>query len=323
MKFFYVISFLTAIMLGATVQLGLHSTPTTPPSVPLFLINYKNHVKSHFKKPENANILFSFITGDKMGISPQTKKAFKKINLSFLLKPTGIHFSSLFFFFLFFIKKLKNKWMRSFLKVATISTLFFFPNFESLKRLGILRIIFQYKFLFKAKISLEIIFFITFFLSFIFGQYKASPVGFIFSFAFLGTFFSLRDQSKMILIYGLFSTQLILALFTGDKISLLSIPFGLIGSFLFTFIFPLLILFLLTFWIVPTNWAEPLLGFYIKAVKVTAKSLTGSYSSTSIFLIFAIFILMFHRNSAFKLIIFSLLLFLHTDTAMTPVLFSP
>ena len=323
MRFFLIVSFLTAVMLGTTVQLGLHTTPMATRPVPPFLVRYKNQVKDHFNKPENANILFSFITGNKTGISPHTKKAFKKVNLSFLLSPTGIHFSALFIFVTFFIKKLKNKWLRTILKLTSISSVFLLPDFQSLKRLGILRIIFQLKFLAKMKISLEKIFFATFILSFVLGHYKSSPVGFIFSFAFLGTFFSLRNHSKLMLICGLFSTQLILALFLGDKVSLLSIPCGLFGSFLFTLLFPLVVLFLLTFWMIPINWIEPLLKLYVTGIKLTAKYLNGSFTSSSIFLILAMWLLMFHKNSTQKYIGLFLLLFLHTNTAMNPVIFFP
>ena len=323
MKFFLVVSILTAVMLGTTVQLGLHSTPVATRPTPSFLMRYKAQIKEEFIKPENANILFSFITGNKTGISPYTKKAFKKVNLSFLLTPSGIHFSALFVFVTFFIKRFKNKFIRSLLKFSVVSSVFFLPSFESLKRLGILRIIFQFKFLTKIKISLEKVFFITFLLSFIFGQYRSSPIGFIYSFAFLGTFFSLRDHSKLILIYGLFSTQLILALFLGEKVSLFSIPFGLFGSFIFSLIFPFLVLFLLTFWIIPINWAEPIIKLFVAAIKLTAKSLNGSFTSSSIFLILAIWLLMFHKSSTRKYFTLTLLLFLHTNTAMNPVLYSP
>ena len=323
MKFFLVVSLMTAIMLGATVQLGLHSTSVTSKSTPTFLIAYKAQIKERFIKPENANILFSFITGNKTGISPYTKKAFKKVNLSFLLTPSGIHFSALFIFVVFFIKKFKNKFVRSLLKFLVLTSVFFFPNFESLKRLGILRIIFQVKFLAKSTISLEKIFFLTFFISFIFGQYKSSPIGFIYSFAFLGTFFSLREHPKLMLICGLFSTQLILALFLGEKVSFLSIPFGLFGSFIFSLLFPLLVIFLLTFWIIPINWAEPLIKLFVTSIKLTAKSLNGSFTSSSIFLIFAIWILMFQKNSTHKCFALMIFLFLHTNTAMTPVIYTP
>jgi hypothetical protein len=323
MKFFLFVSLLTALLLGTTMQLGLHKTPVASKIIPPFLARYKTQIKNKFNRPENANILFSFITGNKTGISPYTKKAFKRLNLSFLLSPSGIHFSALFVFVSFFLKKIKIKWIRYLTKVGIISTFFFLPNFEALKRLGILRLIFQFKFIAKLKISLETIFFLTFILSFILGQYKTSPLGFIFSFAFLGTFFSLRNYSKIILILGLFSTQLILALFIGDKVSLISIPCGLLGSFLFTFIFPILVLFLLTFWFVPINWVEPILRAYVVCIQATSKLLNGSFTSSSIFLILAIWLLMFHKATTRKYIGFCILLFLHTNTAMNPVIYTP
>ena len=305
------------------MELGLQNTPVPERKIPPFLARYKSQIKEDFNKRENANILFSFITGNKNGISPHTKKAFKKVNLSFLLSPTGIHFSALFVFIAYFIKKIKTKWLRNITRTLFVSSVFFFPNFESLKRLGILRILFQLKFLSQLKISLEAIFFLTFILSFLMGQYSASPVGYIFSFAFLGTFFSLRDQSKLILILGLFSTQLILALFLGDKVSLLSIPFGLFGSFIFSLIFPLLVLFLLTYWFIPINWAEPLLKFYVSGIKMTAKCLNGTFTSSSLFLILMIWLLMFHQDSTRKRLGILFFLLLHTNTAMNPVIFSP
>lgn len=323
MKFFLIISFTTAIMLGITMELGLQKTTVPERKIPPFLAIYKSQIKDNFEKRENANILFSFITGNKVGISPHTKKAFKKVNLSFLLSPTGIHFTALFVFIVYFIKKIKLKWLRNITRALVVSSVFLFPNFESLKRLGVLRLLFQLKFLSQLKISLEMIFFLTFIISFLLGQYNISPIGFIFSFAFLGTFFSLREQSKLILILGLFSTQLILALFLGDKVSLLSIPFGLLGSFLFSFLFPLLVLFLLTYWFIPINWAEPLLKIYISGIKITAKCLNGTFTSSSLFLILAIWLLMFDQNSNRKRIGILFFLFLHTNTAMNPVIFSP
>lgn len=322
MKFFLLVSLLTALLLGITIQLGLQKMPMATRTTPPFLAKYKSQIKEHFKRQENANILFSFITGNKNGISPYTKKAFKKVNLSFLLSPSGIHFSALFVFVAFFLKKIKIKWVRYLTKIFFVASVFFFPNFESLKRLGVLRLLFQLKFLSKMKISLEVMFFLTFIISFILGQYKASPLGFIFSFAFLGTFFSLRNNSKLILILGLFSTQLILALFIGDKVSLLSIPCGLFGSFLFSFLFPVFVLFLLTFWFIPINWVEPILRLYVTSIQLTAKFLNGSFTSSSIFLILAIWVLMFHKASTRKYVAFCLLLFLHTNTAMNPVIYS-
>jgi hypothetical protein len=206
-------------------------------------------------------------------------------------------------------------------KACTFSSVFLLPNFESIKRLMGLRLLFQLKFLSKMKISPEQIFFITFGLAFTLGQFKSSPLGFIYSFAFLGTFFALKDYSKLTLILGLYSTQLILGLFMGEKISLLSIPCGLIGSFLFSFLFPIILVFLASFWIVKINWIEPIIRLYVVGIQMVSKLLNGSFTSSSIFLVIAIWVLMFPEHFKKKYLWISLLLAMHTNTAMTPVIF--
>jgi hypothetical protein len=320
MKFFLFISFLTAVLLGVTNELGWQHKSLPSRRTPGFLQNYQERVKDAFKRPENANMLFAFITGNKEGISAYTKKAFKRVNLSFLLSPSGIHLAGLLFFINLFLKKIKKKWLRHGARASALSALFCFSGFDSISRLIIIRLLFQFKFLTKLKITSEQIFIITFCLSFLLGQYQNSPLGFIFSFAFLGTFFSLRHFSKVTLILGLFSTQLILGLFLGEKVSLLSIPCGLMGSFIFTFLFPVFLIFLMSFWLIPINWVEPLIRIFILAVQWTSKCLSGSFTSSSLFLIFAMWVLMFQKTSKWKYGALFMLIFLHTNTAMTPII---
>lgn len=318
MKFFVFLSLFSAFLLGFTVQVGYHKIKPLPKAVPLFLKEYKFEIKNSFDRPENANMLFSFITGDKNGISPYTKKAFKKVNLSFLLSPSGIHFSCLLVFIGWIIRKIP--WARRFTKIGILISSLLFPVSDSIKRLSILRLLFQFKYFSKLKLSLEQIFIVTFLIAFILGDYQHSPLGFIYSFIYLGTFFSLRDYSKLILILGLFSTQLILGLFMGEKVSLISIPLGMIGSFIFTLIFPLLLIFLSTFWMIPVNWAEPIIRSFIVLIQATARLLNGSFTSSSLFLIMAVWALMMMKNSLGKCAALFILFFLHTNTAMTPVI---
>ena len=305
------------------MELGLHKAPSPAKQTPAFLRPYQRKIKESFKRPENANVLFSFITGNKNGISPYTKKAFKKVNLSHLFSPSGIHYGSVLFLLFYFFKGLKVKWPLRVGKIAIYSSTFFLPGFYSIQRLSILRILFQIKFISKLKLEVEHIFLLTFLISFLLGHYDKSPLGFLMSFAFLGTFFSFRAESKLKLILGLYSTQLIIGLFLGEKVSLLSIPIGLIGSFCFAFLFPVLLLFLGTFWLVPFNWGEPLLRGYIVSIHWFARALQGSFTSSSIFLILGLWVLMFMKNDKRKYAIVMILFFLHTNTAMTPVIFSP
>lgn len=309
-------------MAYATVQSGLSQVIPPKMLLPAALGAYQHKIKKSFKRPEVANVLISFFTGNKNGISPYTKKSFKRVNLSFLLSPSGIHLSSLLIFIFYFIKKIKNKWLRHLTKASSLLTILFLPGFESIKRLSFLRLLFQFKFLAKIKLSIIHVFILMFSISFFMGHYKTSPLGYIFSFAFLGTFFSLQHFSKIQLVFGLFSTQLILALFLGDKVSLLSIPIGLFGSFVFSFLFPLCIVFVATYWIIDINWIEPLLRFYIVAIQWSSKNLNGTFTSSSLFLIMAVWIIMMMNLSHLRRIALVMCIFLHTNTAMTPAIFA-
>jgi hypothetical protein len=322
MKFFLFISLLGATVLGFTIQMGLHETRLPDLRVPDFLSKYQQEIKNSFKGPENANVLFSFITGYKNGISPYTRKAFKKTNLSFLLSPSGIHLSAVLLIVGFFLKKIKKKWIRHVSQSLFLVSFLFLPHFFSLKRLVILRLILKVNFFAKLKFPFEKVYLLTFAISFLIGHFHASPLSFIYSFMFLGTFFSLRDYPKMILILGLFSSQLIIALFMGEHVSLIAIAVGLIGSALFGLLFPFVLLFFVSFWIFKINWIEPLISLFLGFVKSSSVLLQGSFTSSSLFLILAVGILLHVSYSRKKMAAFGLLLILHTNTAMTPSIFT-
>ena len=323
MKFFIFISLSGALLLGITLHKGWKKSDQATKNLPIFIENYRQKIADSFERPENVAILFSFIKGDKNHLSPYTKNAFKKLNLSYLLSPSGIHFSALLFFVGFFLKKIKSKKLKYLSQVSVLLLPLYFSSYEAIKRLSLLRLLFKGKFLTKSKVTVEIIFLVTFLISFLTGSFSRSPLGFIYSYIFLGTFFSLRNFSKITLILGLFSSQLIVALFMGDKVSLLSIPLGLIFSFLFSLIFPILLLFISSFWMIPYNWVEPVIRVFVLTVHYSAKFLNGSFTSSSLFLIAAIWCLMMMVYSKKKCIAILILIFLHTNTAMTPVQFPP
>ena len=322
MKFFLFIACFTALLHGLVPLMGLQEVVPRPKSTPQFLKGYQAKVKERFKKPENANVLFSFITGNKNGISPYTKKAFKRTNLSFLLSPSGLHLSILIMILLYPLNKFKNKIIKRTAKIMLLPSLFFLPEFYSLQRSSLLRLLFQFKFIAKLRVTLEHIFLLTFLGSFLLGHFHRSPMGFIYSFAYLGIFFSLREYPKIMLIAGLFSIQLVLALFSGEKASLLSIPFGLLGSFIFSLLFPLLLLFLSSFWFLDLNWGEPLIRAFILTIQFASKNLQGTFTSSSLFLIIAVWVLMWAKSSRVKYFTLAIFLFWHTDVAMTPAIWT-
>lgn len=296
--------------------------PLPAPSLPHVLREHKSKIKNHFEKRESANIFFSFITGDKSGITPNTKKKFKAINLSFILTPSGIHLGLVMGIFSYLLSFIPYKNIRRISKITILIATFFIPQFYALKRLAVMRLLFIINFKFKWKIPLEYIFYITFLIALFLGHFNASPIGFIYSFLYIGTFFSLGDRSRIFLIAGIFSTQIILGLFLGEKVSFLSIPFGMFGAFLFTLIYPICLIAFVFFFFSACNWIEPVINLYLLYIKTSAQMLNGSFTSASIFLLIFIWCFFLVKNIKLRNILLLITLLCHTDTAMAPSIFN-
>lgn len=327
MKFFLTITFISAVLLSFATQMEKEQKIPPPPHSPYdWIITYRQKIKNHFTRPENAYLIFSFIANDRSMISSYTKRAFKKINLQFLLSPSGIHLAGLLFCFNFFIQKIKNKLIKRLITVSILVLVFWIPQIYAVKRMALLRILFHLKYFLgkftKWQVSLEQVFIIVFLFSFILGHFHASPLGFTYSFIFLGTFFSFRHASKFFLVLGLYSTQLLLALFSGDSVSLLSIPCGLLGGFLFTLLFPIIFIFLSTFWLFEINWIEPIVRLFVLYAHNAARILRGTYTFPSVFLLLFVWVLIFMPEISKKKYLFLILfLFLHTNITAAPSIF--
>ncbi len=291
-----------------------HILGVIPPKKPLpaFLKNYQIQMKNDFKKPENVSILFSFFTGHKEGISSYTKKSFQKMNLSYLFTPSGLHLSSFMFLIMFFFN-FKKSIRKKITWTMNICLLFISP-FYSLQRLGLLKILNRFK------LSSEKIFYASFIISFGLGHFALSPMSFIYSFFYIGTYLSFSLSSKMKLILALFSTQVILGIYFGADVSLVAISLALMGSFIFSLIFPLLIIFFSTYWFIPLNWGEPLIRIYVLGVHFFARFLNGTFISASFFMLLASWLLLIRSSIPFKRTLFTLCLLLHSGASMPPTI---
>lgn len=320
MKFYLFICFISTSLIIWAIEADWLSKQSPKRVMPEFIKNYQNKMKSSFVRPENAHILFSFFTGNKDGISPYTKKAFKQTNLSYLFSPSGVHLAGILVFILYFVKKIPTKKGTRFFKFLINIGLFFLPQFYTLHRLAVLRLSYQFNHLAKLKQPVEILFIFTFIISFCLGHFHYSPMGFIYSFIYLGTFIAFGMRPKISLILGLFSTQLILGIFFGNQASLFSIAVGLLGGFLFSLIFPLLIIFFSTFWLMEINWGEPIIRGFVLGTHYFSKILNGTYFSSSLFLIGAVWLLLCRDKPSYWLFLFTILFFLHTDGCMSPTI---
>jgi len=321
MKSFLILTLFCAFALGLTVELKLNKKTVAEQRVPFVLHRYQENIKASFKRPENANLLMSFLFGAKQGISPHTKKAFEKNNLSFLLAPTGIHLASFFLLVGFFLKRFLSRKKRKWITMTLLSAMFLLPTPENIKRLSLMRLGFHGKAFFKRRISSTHLLAIAFGFSFLLGHYSNNPLSFLISLLFIGTFFTLGEQSRATLVLALFSNQILLAIFLGNKISLFSVFTSMAGVFLFGFLQPAFIIYFCTFWIYPTNWVEPIIQVFVRTLKTSATLINGTFTSSSIFLLLAIWMLLFLKKKRGFYLLFSLLLLLHTNTSMTPCFF--
>ena len=139
----------------------------------------------------------------------------------------------------------------------------YFFSYQAFIRSLSLRTFVRVKFKFKIKLNIEIMTLLIFIISFAMGHYHASPLSFVMSFAFLGTFICLRDYGKIHLILGLSIIQLIINLFLAQKVSIISIAIGLMAVFIFKYLFMLIIIYLISFYLYPSNWIEPLIKLFM------------------------------------------------------------
>lgn len=317
MKNFFYICLTTAILMFYTVSMGLHKTLPPKTYLPRIIQHFQIKVKDEFKRPENANLLFALFTGKKEGISARTIDELKKLNLIFLLTPSGYLLGILFLCISSFFKrlKIKNK------KVLTLlSFLALLLPWQSLVRSALRKITYFIKFKFKIKLREMHLFLIVFIISFLFGHYFKSPLSFVMSFAYIGTFSTLKNQSKFKLILGIFLISLIMNLFLAKKISLIAIALGLLISYFFRYVVFLILFYLFSFLLYPSNWIEPIIRSFILMNRFLTTELRGTFISSSIFIIFALLIFFYKSQGKLKLFYIALFLFLHTETARGPVI---
>lgn len=312
MNHFKIVCLITfmALFVSATQKRLLLSAPIK--RYPSWLLNYQEDIKDSFKKRELANILFATLFGKKEGITGHSKTALKRVNLIFLLSPGSYHLAALLMA-LKSLFKFKGLWRQALYLFLS----FFNYKFEFLflRRFSTL-----FQAWIKVTISPELIFYLVFVFLYLKQNFYTNPVALIFTFGLAGTFLSLRHSSKKELIIGIFIILLVINLFLKQKLSFLSIPLGMILGFSYLGIFLSTVLFYLMFWVVPVNWIEPIIYHFMMLCKVLSKTINGSFTCSSIFLIFAMFIMLSQQKSKKHYLFFTLFLFLHTDIAAAPAI---
>lgn len=315
MRFFAFITLISAILLFLSKPFD-HRIKPLKKEIPALLKSQQKNFKASFTGPQNANIAWAMLTGEKFGISPKITQDFKDLELNFFFSPSGIHLAALLTLIVFFIKKLIPNKLLKILQWGLLTWALFLP-FLAIKRIIFLRLMIMSQGLFKRKFPIEILFLCTFAIAFLLGHFRESPLGYILSFLYIGTFISLKDKSRIILILGLFSSHLLVSFFSGNEVSFLSLIFDLPIITLFSFLLPFVFLYLFTFKIICFNWLEGAIRLFVLTVHWGAKLTHGTFMSSTLFLMIAIWIILLRKKKRYLLIA----LLLHGNVATPPCFF--
>jgi hypothetical protein len=309
--------FLLTTIISTFLLLWSPPIPISPQSpkreFPSLFAKQKTPFKESFDAAENGHVAWALMTGEKNGITPRTKNHFQQLQIGSLLSPSGLHFSTLLLLVGFFIQKIVRKKFSRKIRFCFLVIFYFLP-FLTMKRIILFRIFMMIRNQYKIKCSLEILFFFTFFVAFLLGHFKQSPLGFVFSFLFMGTFISLRDHPRLFSLMAIFASHQLICLFTSGSVS----PWALLLNIPFLGFFPLLfvatIVYFVSYQFVAINWLEPLMRFFIVSVHQVAKLIQGSEWDASLSLVLAIWMILLKKPKRY----FVIFLILHSAWVKAP-----
>lgn len=291
-----------SLLLLAIILIWAPETPQTHIQLPQWLQSLHRRFLTHFSHPQNAHFLFAVLTGEKKGLSGSLMKDMNTLNLRFLLSPTGLHLTG----FLFFSQKGKKR-------IPIYLACWLLPNFYSLKRLALLR----FMTLFKKRISQINLFYLTFIISFCCGHFFKSPMGFTYSFLFIGTFFSLNQLSFFQAFLAIAASHLLISFFQGNDFSFVGLVFSLLLVRGFSLLFPLFLVFVLSFYMTPSSWIESFIRFFIVLIHYAAKFTQGTFLTSSLMLLCTLWILLLNKNKWWLIIC----LFFHAELVQAPAIY--
>jgi hypothetical protein len=271
-------------------------------NLPPWLLNFHQNLLAHFAHPQNANFLFSVLTGESTGLSGRLIHDLDNLNLRFLLSPSGLHLAG----FLFFIRKGKKR-------IPIYLACWMLPNFYALKRITLLKFLS----LFTKKIQMINLFYITFVVSFLCGHFFKSPLGFTYSFLIIGTFFSLGELSLTKAFLALSASHILIAIFQGNSFSFIGLLFSLLIVQLFTLLLPILLIFALSFYLYPSHWIEPVVRIFILVIHFASEYSRGTFLTSTVFLLISLWIILLDKNKWWILIC----LLFHAEVLHTPTIY--
>ncbi len=178
----------------------------------------------------------SMLTGRVAPLDRWLKLEYQTLALAHVFTPSGFHLSALLWPLMLFLKKRRQK--MSLLSLIGVG-LFFMPGQSALKRMTLVKLGQQF-------IGIKSGFLLAFFLDILWGSFSDSPVGFTYSFLFLGIIYSGIKATSLFIWF--FIAQIIIAFIQGSLMSPLLLFFSPIINFILAMILPLLFLFAWPLW---------------------------------------------------------------------------
>ncbi|MCF8059180.1 MAG: hypothetical protein K9K67_07780 [Bacteriovoracaceae bacterium] len=179
-------------------------------------------------------IINAYLSGNKQGLSSELLKVHQSLNLQHLMTPSGLHLGSLLLIIGLFTKRRKVLFI---FLVVLAGALFPYDGIDSLKRMILFGIFRNNPFI---KLQSTKSFALTFFSTFLLGQYAENPLSFCLSFIFLGTI--LIAPNKGVLFIFLFLLQALLSAWFSRDFSPLGSIYGLLISLVSPLVFPLFVI---------------------------------------------------------------------------------
>ncbi len=289
------------------------------------LVSNSKPIREKFKKGVHFDLIMSYVTGNKRGLPRKLKKSHKTLNITHLFTPSGLHFSSLYFFFIPLFNYLKKRSIPAFFLIHTImcAAPFLLVGFNSIKRICIFHELKIIKGFSKNEKIRQVenfyIILLTFIIDALRGSFFESPLSFCYSFIFLSLLFCHEDFKTRRIFFYFLGAQIILTFFSMEHFSLLGLAFGFFLTLIFSYLFPVW----LTIFFIPmklqsifniTSFYEESISFFVKSILfLTNLTLEFDFYFSSLPLIFTVLICSYKMKKKIKLTIITILLLIHSN----------
>lgn len=272
-----------------------------------------NRLNLNFKSHELANAFTSLILGLKLREATHIKHDINTLHLWNLFGENGLHYFLLIQTINFYIPSLKIKRFSSYLLfllcLLTLSPslirLFLFKTFQKICKK------------YKLNISLILILFMVFILSFFMGHFANSPIGFIFSFCFWFSFLWARNKSRIEFFLLLSLLYSLIAIYFLDNFSFISILCSLLILWIYIKFYRFLLLTFLFCLIIKKNYyLELMMKIIFTGIHFIASNWIIDYSNSTLLIAVLIFLALISKRPWLIL----LYLIFHIDIANTPTI---